>query len=47
MLHTDDRTPFRELVAVLDAANATQRDVRSADGRTQHVAAFSSTFAVR
>jgi biopolymer transport protein ExbD len=47
VLHTDDRTPFRDLVAVLDAANATQRDVRTPDGRTQHVAAFSSTFAVR
>jgi biopolymer transport protein ExbD len=47
VLHTDDRTPFRELVAVLDAANATQRDVRTADGRTHHVAAFSPTFAVR
>jgi biopolymer transport protein ExbD len=47
VLHTDDRTPFRELVAVLDAANATQRDVRTADGRTHHVAAFNSTFAVR
>jgi biopolymer transport protein ExbD len=47
VLHTDDRTPFRDLVAVLDAANATRRDVRSSDGRTQHVAAFSPTFAVR
>jgi biopolymer transport protein ExbD len=47
VLHTDDRTPFRELVAVLDAANATQRDVRTSDGRTHHVAAFNPTFAVR
>jgi biopolymer transport protein ExbD len=47
VLHTDDRTPFRELVAVLDAANAIHRDLRTADGRTHQVAAFSSTFAVR
>jgi biopolymer transport protein ExbD len=47
VLHTDDRAPFRDLIAVLDAANATRRDLRSPDGRTQHVAAFNPTFAVR
>jgi biopolymer transport protein ExbD len=47
VLHSDDRTPFRELIAVLDAANATKRDLRAHDGRTLQVPAFNTTFAVR
>ena len=47
VLHSDDRTPFRDLVAVLDAANATRRDVRWPNGRVQREPAFNSTFAVR
>ena len=47
VLHTDNKTPFRELVAVLDAVNGTKRDLRMSDGRTVKMAAFNSTFAVR
>jgi len=47
VLHTDDRVPFRELVAVLDAANTTHRPLRTGDGRQRDVAAFNTTFAVR
>jgi biopolymer transport protein ExbD len=47
VLHSDNRTPFRDLVAVLDAVNATRRELRSADGKVAQVAAFNPTFAVR
>lgn len=47
VLHSDNRTPFKELVAVLDAINATKRDLRTSDGATAKVPAFNSTFAVR
>ncbi|MFT3773680.1 MAG: biopolymer transporter ExbD [Minicystis sp.] len=47
VLHSDDRMPFRDLVAVLDATNATRRSVRMGDGRTREVPAFNTTFAVR
>lgn len=47
ILHTDNKTPFKELVAVLDAVNSAKREVRTSDGKTAKVAAFNSTFAVR
>jgi biopolymer transport protein ExbD len=47
VLHSDNQTPFRDLVAVLDAANGTRRDLRAPDGRTVQVPAFNPTFAVR
>ena len=47
VLHTDNRTPFRELVAVLDAINGTRRDLKLPDGNTAKVPAFNATFAVR
>ena len=47
ILHTDNKTPFKELVAVLDAVNATKRDLRTADGKTAKMPAFNATFAVR
>ena len=47
ILHTDNKTPFKELVAVLDAVNGTKRDLRMSDGRTVKMPAFNSTFAVR
>jgi biopolymer transport protein ExbD len=47
VLHSDDRVPFRELVAVLDAANATQRTFRTADGKVREASAFKTSFAVR
>jgi len=47
VLHTDDRTPFRELVAVMDAAQGTRREMRLSDGRPHDVSVFNTTFAVR
>lgn len=44
VLHSDNRTPFRELVAVLDAVSATRRDVVFEDGRRAEMSAFSATF---
>ncbi len=47
ILHTENKTPFKELVAVLDAVNGTKRDLRLSDGKTVKMPAFNSTFAVR
>ena len=47
ILHTDNKTPFKELVAVLDAVNSAKRDRRTSDGKTVKIAAFNPTFAVR
>ncbi len=47
VLHSDNRTPFKELVPVLDAIHATKRDLRAATGSTAKVPAFNATFAVR
>jgi biopolymer transport protein ExbD len=47
VLHSDNRTPFRDLIAVLDAANATHRDLRMPDGKVARVPAFNPTFAIR
>lgn len=47
VLHTDDRTPFKDLVAVLDALNDTKRDLKLADGKLTKVPAFNPTFAIR
>lgn len=45
MLHTDNAMPFQEVVAVLDAINAPERDF-SFEGETKRVPAFNVTFAV-
>lgn len=47
VLHTDDRTQFRDLVAVLDALNDTKRDLKLPDGKLTKVPAFNPTFAIR
>jgi biopolymer transport protein ExbD len=47
ILHTDDRTPYRELVAVMDAIHNTQRDLRKPDGATAKIPAFNLVFATR
>ncbi len=47
ILHTDNKTPFKELVAVLDAVNSAKRDLRTSDGKTSKMPAFNATFAVR
>jgi len=47
VLHTADQTPFRELVAVLDAISSARRDVIFEDGRRMEMAAFAATFSAR
>lgn len=47
VLHTDNKTPFKELVAVLDAINGTRRDLKFPNGTVAKVPAFNATFAVR
>jgi biopolymer transport protein ExbD len=47
VLHSDNRTPFKELVAVLDAVSSVKRDVKAADGKIAKTSAFKTTFAVR
>ncbi|WP_437631463.1 ExbD/TolR family protein [Sorangium sp. So ce854] len=47
VLHSDDRTPFRELVAVLDAINAPRRAVLLENGRSVEMPAFLATFSAR
>ncbi|AGP39883.1 ExbD/TolR family protein [Sorangium cellulosum] len=47
VLHSDDKTPFRELVAVLDAINAPRRTVLLDDGRSIEMPAFLATFSAR
>lgn len=47
VVHTDDRTPYREIVAVFDAIAATKRDVRLASGDVRRVPAFNLVFAQR
>lgn len=47
VLHSDNRTPFREIVAVLDAISAPRRAVVLEDGRTAEMPAFLATFSVK
>src|SRR4029079_17203352 len=46
ILHSDNRTPFREIVAVLDALYAPKRDVRLTN-ETKKLPVFNMTFSVR
>ncbi len=46
ILHTDDRLPYGELAAVMDAVAGTKREMRLGE-RVAMVPAFSTTFAVR
>jgi biopolymer transport protein ExbD len=46
ILHTDNRTPFKEVVAVLDAVYAPKREMKLPDGPKQ-VPVFNMTFSVR
>ena len=43
VLHTDNRLPFREVVAVMDAIYETQRDFRSG-AEVKHLPVFNVTF---
>jgi biopolymer transport protein ExbD len=47
VLHSDNRTPFRELVAVMDAINGTRREIKGTDGAGRSIAAFNPTFSMR
>jgi len=46
ILHTDNRAPFREIVAVLDALYTPKRDMKLPDGN-KLVPVFNMTFSVR
>ena len=46
ILHTDNRTPFKEIVAVLDALYATKRTVKL-EGGDKELPVFNMTFAAR
>jgi biopolymer transport protein ExbD len=46
ILHTDNRTPFKEIVAVLDALYMTKREIKLPEGPKQ-VPVFNMTFSVR
>lgn len=47
IMHTDNRLPFKEIIAVLDALYAPQRDMKFPDGSTKKVPVFNMTFSVR
>lgn len=47
VLHSSNTTPFRELVAVLDAINAPKREMILPDGQRAETSAFSATFSSR
>jgi biopolymer transport protein ExbD len=46
ILHTDNRTPYREIIAVLDALYAPKRDVKLGN-ETKKLPVFNMTFSVR
>jgi biopolymer transport protein ExbD len=45
VLHTDNKTPFRDVVAAIDAIYQAHREVASAAGKVRRVSAFNLTFA--
>jgi len=47
VLHSDNKTSFKEIVAVLDAIHATQRDMKISDGSIKKLPAFNMVFATR
>jgi biopolymer transport protein ExbD len=47
ILFSDNRTPFKEIVAVLDALYAPKRDMKFPDGSTKKLFVFNMTFSVR
>lgn len=46
VLHTDNKTPFKEVVGVLDALYATKRDIKLQDGTSKSFSVFNMTFSV-
>lgn len=47
VLHSDNRAPFREIVAVLDAIYAPKRDIKFGEGLPKPYPVFNMTFSVR
>lgn len=47
VLHADNTLKFREIIAVLDALYATQREMSQKGGTIEQVPAFNMTFSVR
>ncbi|EYF00712.1 biopolymer transporter ExbD [Chondromyces apiculatus] len=47
ILHTDNRLPFKEIIAVLDALYSPKREMKMADGQVKPIPAFNMTFSVR
>jgi biopolymer transport protein ExbD len=47
VLQTDNKSPFKEVVAVLDALYGPKRDMKFPDGTTKKVPVFNMTFSVR
>ena len=47
VLHADNRLPFKEVIAVMDAIYDTQRDFRMKDGKVEKMPSFNMTFSVR
>ena len=47
ILHSDNKAPFKEIVAVLDALYGPKRDFKFPDGTTKKVPVFNMTFSVR
>jgi biopolymer transport protein ExbD len=47
ILHADNKTPFKEVIAVLDALYAPKREMKFADGTSKKVPVFNMTFSVR
>lgn len=46
MLHTDNSTEFREVVAVIDAISNTKRELRNGAGGLDRVPALNVSFSV-
>jgi biopolymer transport protein ExbD len=46
-LQSDNRTPFKEIVGVLDALYSPKREMKFADGTTKKIPVFNMTFSVR
>ena len=47
VLHTDDRLPFSEIIATIDAVYATKRNIRLPSGKPVQVPVFNMSFSSR
>jgi hypothetical protein len=46
-MHSDNRTPFKEIIGVLDALYGTRRMVKLGDSGEKELPVFNMTFSVR